>query len=52
MKNKKKFTVECKVCGKRYNNLVGSTPCCGSIAFIVEDNKVTDRIVIYCTKGK
>jgi len=47
MKNKKEFTVECKICGRRYNNWAGSTPCCGSIAFIVENNQVTDKIVIY-----
>jgi hypothetical protein len=34
MKNKETdFTVECNVCKQQYDNWVGSTPCCGSIAY-------------------
>jgi len=41
MKDKKEdFWVECNVCKTQLKNWVGSTPCCGSIAFIVTD---TDR---------
>ena len=38
MNNNEEFTVECNVCGHRYLNWSGSTPCCGSIAFIVNEN--------------
>lgn len=50
--NNKDFIVECKVCKQRYKNHVGSTPCCGSIAYIVEDNKVTNNVVLYIKKEK
>ena len=39
MKEKKDFWVECNVCKHRLKNWVGSTPCCGSIAWVVEINK-------------
>lgn len=32
----KKHDSECAVCGQIYKNWAGSTPCCGSVAFIVE----------------
>jgi hypothetical protein len=32
--NEKDYWVECGVCGQLYHNWVGSTPCCGSLAFI------------------
>ena len=34
----KDFWVECNVCKHRLKNWVGSTPCCGSIAYLVEDD--------------
>jgi len=33
------YWVECLVCGTQYKNWSGSTPCCGSLAIIVEDIK-------------
>ncbi len=39
----KPFVVECNVCKKQYDNWVGSTPCCGSIAYIIEDGIVTGK---------
>lgn len=30
------FTVECNVCKQWHDNWVGSTPCCGSIAYEVD----------------
>lgn len=44
---KKQFTVQCGVCEKRYENHVGSTPCCGALAMIVENGKVTTRASIF-----
>lgn len=38
MDNKKDFWVECDVCKQHLKNHVGSTPCCGSIAYLVEEN--------------
>lgn len=43
----KDFVVQCNVCGQRYENWSGSTPCCGSIAYIVEDGVVTDKFSMY-----
>ena len=49
----KDYWVECCVCGQRYKNWVGSTPCCGSITFILNTlleerknkiNKILDNI--------
>ena len=36
----KDFIVECNVCRTQYKNHVGSTPCCGSIAFDVESGSI------------
>jgi hypothetical protein len=42
------FTVECDTCGKHYLNWSGSTPCCGSITFIVDENgKATKSISLF-----
>ena len=41
------FWVECNVCKRRLKNWVGSTPCCGSIAWVVEGEKVTNKIIMY-----
>jgi len=34
---KKNFIAICNVCGQRYENWSGSTPCCGSIAYIEDE---------------
>jgi len=31
------FWVECNVCKQRYKNHAGSTECCGSIAYIIDE---------------
>jgi hypothetical protein len=41
------FWVECNVCKQRLKNWVGSTPCCGSIAWVVENNKPTKNFVMF-----
>ena len=53
MKNKEEFTVECNVCKQRYNNWVGSTPCCGSIAYRVdrETGEVSDKFLLHSLIG-
>lgn len=48
MEDQNNFTVECNVCGQRYQNHVGSTECCGSIAFIVnEQGENTNEFFVY-----
>ena len=45
---KKNFWVACRVCGSQYKNWVGSTPCCGSLASLVDDNgNATDNVVLF-----
>ena len=46
-----KFTVECAVCKTRIDNWVGSTPCCGSVAYLVEDEVVTNKISLFASVG-
>lgn len=42
------FVVECAVCKNRLENWVGSTPCCGSIAYLVsDDGTVTDGFMLF-----
>lgn len=44
----KDFIVMCNVCGQTYKNHVGSTECCGSIAYRVDENgKKTNEFFIY-----
>ena len=43
------FWVECNVCKQRYKNLTGSTPCCGSIAWIIENGQPTIRIPLFAS---
>jgi hypothetical protein len=43
----KDFIVECNVCGQRYVNHVGSTPCCGSIAYLVDENGKREEAVVF-----
>jgi len=45
------FWVECNVCGHRLLNWTGSTPCCGSIAFIVEDGNKTGKMSLFASIG-
>lgn len=48
------FIAECNVCGNHLRNWVGSTPCCGSIAYIVEENGVAvdnKDVILYGSKG-
>jgi predicted ATP-dependent serine protease len=42
------FIVECNVCGRHLHNWTGSTPCCGSIAYLVDkDGKKTDEMNLF-----
>lgn len=44
----KDFYVECNVCKQVLRNHVGSTPCCGSIAYLLDENdKLTYNVVLY-----
>lgn len=45
------FWVECNVCKQHLKNWTGSTPCCGSIAYMVEDGKATTKINLFASKG-
>ena len=45
------FVVECNVCKQLYENYVGSTECCGSIAYIVEDGVATKKMSIFASFG-
>ena len=45
------FWVECNVCKTQLKNWVGSTPCCGSIAFLVEDGESTGKISLFASFG-
>lgn len=51
MEKEKEFWVECNVCKTQYKNHAGSTPCCGSIAYVVEDGKTTEKIMIHVAVG-
>ena len=41
------FWVECNVCKNQLKNWAGSTPCCGSIAYIIKDGKKTNKVAMY-----
>lgn len=45
--------MQCNVCGTRYENHIGSTPCCGAIAYILDDqgNKTRD-FRVYSSYGE
>ena len=45
------FWVECNVCKTQLKNWTGSTPCCGSIAWIVEDGKPTKKLSLFASVG-
>jgi hypothetical protein len=38
------WVAECEACGAQYLDHAGSTPCCGSIAFIVNDPAALARL--------
>lgn len=40
------FEVECAICHQRYVNHSGSTPCCGSIAYLVKDDGTAGKDII------
>jgi len=47
-----KFVVECNVCHQRYENWSGSTPCCGSLAYVVaDDGSVSKDVSLYTSYG-
>lgn len=45
------FWVECNVCKTQLKNWTGSTTCCGSIAFIVENGKTTKKMSLFTDSG-
>lgn len=45
------FWVECNVCKIELKNWTGSTPCCGSIAWLVEDGKPTKKLSLFTSFG-
>ena len=47
--NSNDFWVECNVCKQHLKNWVGSTPCCGSIAFLVEDRKPSNKLSLFAS---
>jgi len=49
MEEKNDFWVECNVCKTQLKNWTGSTPCCGSLAWLVEDGKPTNKISIFAS---
>ncbi len=47
-----KFTVECAVCRQHYDNWWRSTPCCGSIAYLIgKDGETTRKAGLYSSVG-
>jgi predicted ATP-dependent serine protease len=40
MAKKNDFWAKCRVCGTQHLNWIGSTPCCGSLADMVDDDGV------------
>lgn len=48
MEEQKDFYTECGVCKQHLLNHVGSTPCCGSIAYRVnEDGTTSNKFMIF-----
>lgn len=43
------FWVECNVCKNHLKNWTGSTPCCGSIAWLIEDGKPTTKLNLFAS---
>lgn len=44
---KQDFWVECNVCKTQLKNWTGSTPCCGSIAYMIENGKPTKKLSLF-----
>lgn len=48
MEDLNEFWVECNVCKSHLKNWIGSTPCCGSIAYRVDESgKATKKIILF-----
>ena len=47
--SKKDFWVQCNECNQQFKNWTGSTPCCGSIAYMVEDDKPTNKVSLFAS---
>ena len=49
----KDFTVECNCCKQQYDNWVGSTPCCGSIAYLIDEDtkEVLNKLLFHSALG-
>jgi len=44
------FWVQCNVCKQQLKNWTGSTPCCGSIAYLVENNgEVSTKVSLFAS---
>lgn len=39
------FTVQCACCKMQYENWIGSTPCCGSIAYLLDEKGETTNVI-------
>jgi hypothetical protein len=48
---KEEFWVEFNVCKRSLKNWTGSTPCCGSIAWVVEEGKPTKKLSLFASVG-
>lgn len=45
---KEDFWVRCNVCSQPLKNWIGSTPCCGSIAYLIKEGGATSTdFVLY-----
>lgn len=54
MENKETdFTVECNCCKQWLDNWIGSTPCCGSIAYVVDEEtkEVSNKLLLHSALG-
>lgn len=52
MESTKEFWVECNVCKQQLKNWTGSTPCCGSLAYIIDENGgKTQKVSLYVAMG-
>lgn len=44
----KNYIVECATCGRKIENWVGSTPCCGSISYLVDEcGNTTKKVPLF-----
>lgn len=43
------FWVQCNVCNQQLKNWTGSTTCCGSIAYLVENGEKTNKISVFAS---